>query len=262
MRFATPGRRWRRRHKRRETQSEWRGDPHASTLVAGHSHRAAYVAAIGEQRTAGTAVLLPEAGASLDADAAYFRAACSAPVRVLAVVWTGNQHNRHFLFSLDEPFRLHDAGESGTVVPAAMISGLWEPYFAGMERNVRAVQAEHTVLLGTPPPKADEEIRAGLRHEPRLLDALTAAGESADTIAITPAALRVGLWEIMQDDYEAWAARIGAVFVPVPASARTADGCLKPEYSAGDSSHANGAFAALMLGEIEAALPPAGASRQ
>jgi hypothetical protein len=80
---------------------------------------------------------------------------------------------------------------------------------------------------------------------------LAEAGESLETIRITPAAVRVGLWKILQADLEACAARIGAVFVPVPAMAQAPDGCLKPEYALPDATHANGAFGALMLGEIE-----------
>jgi hypothetical protein len=178
------------------------------------------------------------------------------------VVWNGNQHNRHFLFSVDEPFRLHDGGERGTVVSASTISAFWEPSLAGMDLSVTAVQAERTVVLGTPPPKIEEEIRAGLKRETVFLDAIAAAGEHPDTIPITPVELRVAIWGVLQGDLEARAARVGAVFVPVPASAQTADGCLKPEYSGPDASHANGAFGALMLGEIEAALASAEALKR
>ncbi len=215
--------------------------------------------AVAEGLTEEVAVLMPGEPVDPSApprpeDGAYWRTAREAPGRVLAVIWSGNQHNRHFIFEFDEPFRLHDCGESGPVVPDAMISARWEPFLVGMEANVKSVQAEHLVLMGTPPPKREEEIRAGLAGEPRLLELIAAAGETPDTIRVTPTELRVGLWKILQHDLAAWAARIGATFVPVPASAQTADGCLKPEYSMADSSHANGAFGALMLDEIEAAL--------
>jgi len=239
-------------------QWEWSGAADASVFVAGHSHRGAYRAAINEGLASGVAVLLPKGPVDPsvpdEPDGPYWRTACRTPGRVLAVVWNGNQHNRHFMFEFDEPLRLHDCGEVGTVVPASMISAFWEPSLTRMDVILRSVSAEHLVLLGTPPPKTDEEIRAGLRFAPVLLQAIAAAGESADTIRITPAALRVGLWKILQGDLEARAARIGAIFVPVPASAQTPDGCLKPEYSVGDSSHANGAFGALMLSEIDAAV--------
>jgi hypothetical protein len=172
---------------------------------------------------------------------------------VLAVVWNGNQHNYSFLFESDEPIRLHDCGERGRVVPASMVSAFWEPSLGGIEAAVASARAEQVALLGTPPPKSDGGIRAGLPHSPWFVEALAAAGESVQTIRITPAAVRVGLWKILQADLAAVAARIGAVFVPVPDAAQAADGCLKPEYSAGDATHANGAFGALMLGGIEAA---------
>jgi hypothetical protein len=248
-----------------EEQWEWWGDANASVFVAGHSHRWSYRAAFGDGLASGVAVLLPkgpvDSSARARPDRTYWRTACGAPGRVLALVWGGNQQNMHFMFEFDEPLRLHDSGEPGTVVPASMISAFWERSLAGMEANVTSVRAEHLVLLGTPPPKTDKEIRAGLAREPRLLELVAAAGESVDTVRITPTAVRVGLWKILQADLEAQAARIGAVFVPVPASAQTADGCLKPEYSVGDASHANGAFGALMLGEIEAALAQAEVAR-
>lgn len=249
-----------------ESRWAWAGDANGSIRVAGHSHRGAYSAAVNEGLALGVAVLVPRPPVDLAAvpqpDNGYWRVACAAPGRVLAVVWNGNQFNRHFLFDFDEPLRLHDSREPGTVVPAAMISAFWEPSVAGIDVNVKSVQAEHTVLLGTPPPKTEEEIRAGLAREPRLLRAVGANGESADTIRTTPTDVRVGLWKILQGDLEARAARIGATFVPVPASAQTPDGCLKPEYSGGgDASHANGAFGALMLGEVEAALAEAEVAR-
>jgi hypothetical protein len=212
--------------------------------------------------SAGVAVLEPAAhidlsSAPAELDATYWRVASGVKSRVLAVVWNGNQHTAHFLFDFEDPLRLHDCGELGTVVPVSMISAFWEETLAGLD-SIESVQAEHFVLLGTPPPKADDEVRAALAREPAreplLSEAVAAAGESIETIRITPSAVRVGLWTILQDDLEERAARIGATFVPVPASARTADGCLRPEYSAGDASHANGAFGALMLGEIEAAV--------
>jgi hypothetical protein len=247
------------------SQWKWFGDEAPSVLVAGHSHRNAYSSAVAEGLAPGAAVLIPagpvDPAAPLQVDGKYWQEACRAPGRVLAVVWNGNQHNWHFLFPFEQPFRLHDCGEHGTVVPASMISAFFEPSLAGMDLRERlrvdSVRAEHTAILGTPPPKAEEEIRTGLQREPLLLEAVAAAGESVDTIPITSVALRVGLWKILQGDLAAWAARLGAVFVPVPASAQTADGCLKPEYSVGDSSHANGAFGALMLGEIESALAQA-----
>jgi hypothetical protein len=157
------------------------------------------------------------------------------------------------LFDFDEPLRLYDCGDVGTVVPASMVSAIWSSTFDGIDA-VASTRAEHVVLLGTPPPKSDEEIRAGLPHSPYFVRALATTGASADTIRITPAAVRVGLWKIFQDDLERQAARLGVGWVPVPPIAQTADGCLKPEYSAGDVSHANAEFAALMLGEIEAAV--------
>ena len=243
-----------------ESQWAWVGDANPSVLVAGHSHRNAYSAAIAGGLTSpgvGVAVLVARGPVDRSTppqpDETYWHAACDTPGRVLAVVWQGNQHNARFLFGR-EPFRLHDCGEIGRVVPASLVSAVWEPSLDEIDAAVAPARAEHVVLLGTPPPKTDEAIRAGLPFSPAFRP-LAAAGESADAIRITPAALRVALWKILQDDLEARAARIGAVFVPVPASAQTADGCLKPEYSLErDISHANGAFGAMMLGEIEASL--------
>ena len=98
-----------------ETQWVWAGDASPSVLVAGHSHRGSYSAAIADGVATGVAVLVP--GGSFDPsavpqpDATYWRTACSTPGRVLAVVWNGNQHNRHFTFAFDPPLQLHDSGE-------------------------------------------------------------------------------------------------------------------------------------------------------
>lgn len=256
----------RRRTARPPIRWEWAGDPDATVLIAGHSHRAAFTMAVDEGLSPGVAVLGP--GPEVDPstvpqrmDPTYWRFACDTEGRVLAVVWNGNQHTYHFLFDSGEPFRLHDSGQLGTVVPASMISAFWEQSLLGLEEFQGSVRAEHFVLLGTPPPKSEEDIRAGLMHSPVLLRVIAAAGESAETIRITPTPVRVRLWAILQRDLEAWAARLGAIFVPVPSSARAVDGCLKSEYSGQDASHANGAFGALMVGEIEAALAEVEAPR-
>ncbi len=251
-----------RRLRTRESQDgqwEWEGDASASILVAGHSHRDAFRSAIAGGFTAdgpGAAILVArgpvDPAAPPKQDDTYWRAACAAEGRVLAVTWKGNQVNTHFLFESDEPFRLSNSGESGKVVPASMISAAWKGAFDGLDAAVANARAEHVVLIGNPPPKPDEEVRASLPDSPYFVRAMAAAGESPDTIRITPAAVRVGLWKILQDDYAQQAARIGAVFVPVPDTVQTSDGCLKPEYSGRDVTHANGVFGALMLREIEA----------
>jgi hypothetical protein len=248
-RSQVPGQQW-----------EWLGDAKASVLIAGHSHREAYRSAVAEGRTpAGTrvAVLSPEGpfdpSKPPELDDTYWRAACSARGRVLVVVWNGNQHNAHFMLEIGAPLRLYDCGEVGQVVPVSTFSAFWEGSFDGIEA-VASSRAEHVVVVGTPPPNPDEKIRAALPHSVYFVQALAAAGESLETVPITPAAVRVGLWKILQADLEEWAARIDAVFVPVPDIARTADGCLRSEYAAKDATHANGAFGALMLGEIEKAV--------
>jgi hypothetical protein len=243
-----------------ESQWEWFGDAEAPVRIAGHSHCNAYMSAIADGRVpeAGLAVLLPRKSPDRTAiplpDDEYWQIACGVESRVLAFAWQGNQHNALSLFDLAEPLRLHDCGEVGTVVPAAMVSAYYEPTLEQLDDLVPSTRAERVVLLGTPPPKSDEAVRTGLRHEPLLLRRAAMADWSADTMRVTPAAVRVGLWKILQADLEARAARLGALFVPVPASAQSDDGCLKPAYSGHDATHANGAFGALMLGEMEAAL--------
>jgi hypothetical protein len=237
----------------------WKGDSDPDLAIAGHSHRSAYRAAIREGLLPSglRAVTLerPKPGMDITADSAYWQMASQADAEALILVWTGNQHNASFMLRASPPLRLYDSAETeGVLVPAAMVSARWAPTFEALGNVVPNAIAEHVVVVGTPPPKSEAAIRAGLGPESVFAAQIEASGYSADTIPLTPGPVRMSLWRVLQEDIRARVESLEAIFVGVPERARTEDGFLRPEYSAADATHANAAFGAMMIEEVVSAL--------
>lgn len=234
---------------------EWWGESDADVLIAGHSHRNAYRSALIDgliKPDLRVRLLERRRGSELPPapDGYYWRSASGAQGKALLLVWSGNQHNQHFLFESSVPLRPFNApAGDGPIVPSSMISALWAETLEGLSSVVESSKAEEVLLLGTPPPKPDAAIRSGLAREPNFVREIEAAGATVDGIPLTPGPTRVALWSILQADLEKAGKRAGARFVSVPADLRTSQGYLKPEFSASDASHANAAFAVAMLDE-------------
>lgn len=236
---------------------EWLGAGQPRVAVAGHSHRAAYRAAIREGLVTWATTLEPtppKVGALSVPDPLYWYAAVHYRVEVLALAWLGNQHHQHFLLEQGTPLRLYDTQDgSGQIVPRTAISAIWANTLEGLPTLIGEANARRVVVVGTPPPKPDEQIRAVLvrRGHLQFANAVNGAVDPAPAMmSITPGSTRVGLWRILQSDLRRTAEEAGASFVPVPDAAMTAEGYLRDEFSADDPSHANGAFGALMLQAI------------
>jgi hypothetical protein len=236
---------------------EWWGDAETPDLfIAGHSHRRAFRTAILQGLigpSAGVALLERPREAEqshlwIAPDRQYWKQACAAAGSALVLVWKGNQHNHRFLLDTGtDPLPEGD-------VSAPSISALWAGTLRDIEVVVPRSKAERVILLGTPPPKSEEETRRLLSKAPRFAEEMAAAGTTAEDVPMTPGPTRVALWRILQDDVERAAGRAGADFVGVPATVQTPEGYLKPEFSAEDISHANAEYAVVMLEEIRSHL--------
>ena len=109
------------------------------------------------------------------------------------------------------------------------------------------------IVLGTPPPKADNEaIRRGTRvHADVFAKLASDRGLDPEKAQLAPACLRLKLWWLLQRMMRETAERLAVEFWPVSVSAMTEEGYLRPEYWAEDATHANAAYGALMLDEYE-----------
>jgi len=108
-------------------------------------------------------------------------------------------------------------------------------------------------VISSPPPKRDDLIRAGIRREPHYIDLMARLGTSFDDVRVASERLRIKLWRLHQDCLAQVAREHGAVHVPAPAEGVDADGFLRPEYAAGDATHANYQYGAIAIAKLKKA---------
>jgi hypothetical protein len=252
---------------------DWLGAEGATIRLAGHSHRLAFrdsMHLLPDELRARVAVLdvkgraLPAPGVFRPApNDAYWQVAAAAGTAT-AIVWDGNQHNARFLLS-DVPFSV--VGRRGTVesaddlvVPYRMMRALFDRDLAtsGLTAFLDAhPQPDSVLVVGTPPPKSEQQVRQGLANDGPLgqgyfVDALASLGLTPESAPLTPVSTRVACWEALQEAMEAVAVNAGAAFVPVPEWMRTADGTLREDLCEPDTTHASTAYGTAMWQEIAA----------
>ena len=248
------------------------GDDDPQVVAGGHSNVAclinAHEAGLGP-RGVRAAIAYPADFGTLEEDYWDFLAD-AASGRTVAVVWDGNQHNGAFLIEPEPPFRVY--GESGAPgppvapsgqwVPREMLSTYWWESFAELGRAVeRLLERSRVLVIGTPPPKPTEYIRAKLEGgnpdwDPWVADIASSRETPSPELPISPEPFRLALWSVIQDGMREQARRRGATFVPAPPAARDAAGLLIPDYSNGDLTHGNAQYGGLLWAQIEAALAP------
>jgi hypothetical protein len=199
---------------------------------------------------------LPAPGAFYPiADERYWRLVAEARTTT-AVVWEGNQHNAHFLLA-DIPFAVVSRRASAPpstraqVVPYRMVRTHFEETVRELEQFLSAHPDPSSVLVvGTPPPKAERQVRAGLAHEEHFVRLLQQHDLTPDSAPVLDDRARVACWEALQDSMESIALRAGAAFLPVAHAAQNADGTLREAYCESDATHSNLAYGVLMWQEI------------
>ena len=173
------------------------------------------------------------------------------PNDILGISVLGTAHNIFGLLQHEQPFDFaltptgfaYQGGAS--VIPHRVISDTFEDsmrrnkYVKGFCETARCKVCH----LAPPPPKGDNDFV--LEH------AKTYRGMSAAETGITPAWLRLKLWElemlVLQSVCKDW----NMQFFNAPEQSRTVDGFLKPEFYGKDATHANIPYGELMLTELE-----------
>jgi hypothetical protein len=175
--------------------------------------------------------------------------------------WKGNQYNQSFLFRQTPLFdfvaREWDAPlrPDAVLVPRSVVQAFFAKSFGrlpGVISGLREAGANRIILLGTPGPKAgDEAMLKVIQKSPRFRTMAEAAGvDLASTDCLTPLAIRIKLWSLLQDMLEAEATRLDCHFLPVPSDALDKDGSLLEAYWAGDVTHANASYGRLVRQQI------------
>ena len=173
-------------------------------------------------------------------------------VETVVICWNGNQHNAQFLLESEPSITVHqDSGSAGEkknlVIPLSMFDELWLPDFKALERVMRIVSlTKKVVLIGTPPPKSENEIRNNLRNDEFFLALLANADMKIDHAPITSDGFRFVLWKRIQQNLERISRVVGVPFIHVPPEVFDNGMTLKSEFSAPDASHANHLFGQAM----------------
>lgn len=166
-------------------------------------------------------------------------------VETVVICWNGNQHNAQFLLKSEPVIRVHhdfvnDEEKKGLVVPLSMFDELWLPDFKLLERAITTLSlTKKVILLGTPPPKSEIEIRNNLSNDEFFKSLLHRSGIGLDDAPITSDIFRFMLWKRIQQNLERIARVFGVPFIHVPSKVFDNGMTLKSEYSASDASHAN-----------------------
>ena len=224
---------------------EWVGSGSPRIRVAGHSHSQALRYAMERLDPSEKALVavLDVAAEPLLADDTYWPVVASTG-RPVVVLWNGNQPNVVFMMSDDPITVIGPRGvlsePIGRVIPYSMVKALWNPWLADLLQFLEGHPDPSLVtLLGTPPPKAEAEVRAGIAIEPYFVDLLAAQDLTPDTAPIVDTATRVATWDALQERMAEVTADFGMRFLPVPPEAHAADGTLPPQLSGPDATHAN-----------------------
>lgn len=231
--------------------------------MGGHSHAYSLVAAqnagFGPTSLAGAvAYTRDHKSGSPDGDDYWDYLADKSTGKVVAIVWSGNQHNVDFLVQPHNPFRvwLSPLTESADVekpwVPQAMIRAKWEPSFFGLTSAIEKLhRSAQVIILGTPPPKTDDFIAKIMASDTYLLGRANESHVDVSTLRITPQNERLIYWTILQSMLRDCATEAGVAFIPSPSASSDAAGFLLPSHCAADTTHANDEHGALLWRALE-----------
>jgi hypothetical protein len=264
------------RLRRQRTDWVWVGAEEASIRLGGHSHRYALrdsMDLLEAEARARVAVL--DAGGRVVA-ASYHHAPAgnlhhwydapddqywhllAAAGSATVIMWDGNQHNSDFLLSA-APLavigqRTNGEPVMGTqVTPYRMLKSHFSLSLNGLRDWLGAHSDPSTVLVaGTPPPKSEEHVRAGLAIEHYFIELLEKEGLTPNTVPLTDVATRVACWEALQEAMESISTAAGARFLAVPEVSQNSVGTLRAEYCGHDVTHGNLAYGVLMWQTISA----------
>jgi hypothetical protein len=179
--------------------------------------------------------------------------------RLVALIWQGNEHNALYFFEKAFRFDFKSKYISRLIFTRQIIAQSFvkkrfrEISLLDLEAllsRIAAESPEKIVLVGTPPPKKDNQrLYDLLKQEPYFLEWAKQIGDEKE-VAITEPIIRLKLWHVLQDLVAEIASNIGGVFIPVPDELRDAEGFLKTEYWANDVTHANEAYGEIMIRNI------------
>jgi hypothetical protein len=236
----------------------------STAIVIGQSHVNAIAEALGEDTGALSKISLyrleskggvPEPGAISTGEAVEIVAGL-APTTAVFLSVLGTYHNIlgllrsggefDFLLSCDDVV----GSEGATQIPHRAIANAFETVFSESKTMRRLWEAAKSplYLLSAPPPKECNQyiVESFMRQKkPKY------RGKSVKEIGIEAPERRAKLWLIETRLLRSWAESQGMEFVAAPQRALSKGGFLNRDYYSTDVTHANAAYGALVLEQIE-----------
>jgi hypothetical protein len=179
----------------------------------------------------------------------------------LFLLWGGNEHLAQFLLASSPLFDFVSSElphlplhKDAVVLPESLVATSFEQCANSLNSTIDLLRQggiTHVSLLGSPPPKGDDEkLRPLLNASPAFKKQVEAKGAECETIPLTPPQVRLKLWALHQKVAREVAARKHIHFIAPPIEAQDQHGFLKEELWAPDATHANRAYGALYLAKI------------
>lgn len=163
-------------------------------------------------------------------------------------VFSTIQHPKPFDFQLNSNDPLEDNGEI-QLIPARALHAHFKAGLTGRDgKTLQAFRASTTakvIHLMPPPPKEDNE-HILRHHETRF------GQENIAELGVSSPKLRLKFWHLQTSILQSMCEELDIEPMLPPTQALTSDGFLKPEYYAGDATHANARYGELVLQQIEA----------
>lgn len=174
---------------------------------------------------------------------------------VVASVVGGHQYNSFGLVQHPQAFDFHCPERpelpplpAREIVPYQVLRDIFESSARGKEGERIQTMARHTaarvVHLCPPPPKEDGGLI--LRHHETLF-----LKQGLLEHGVTPATIRLKLWTLQTSVLRALCSEWGVELLLPPPGTQSAQGYLAEAFSADDATHANPAYAALMLAQLK-----------
>lgn len=181
-------------------------------------------------------------------DPDFFREKMQAKLVALSL-W-GNWYNTMALIEHSEPFDFiypsfdETVDTSRRIIPFTQLRRIFNNnvrYRLRMVQVLRPLTESKIVLLEVPPPIEDEE---HIRKFPGSFREMLPSG-------ITPARIRMKLWKLQSEIYEAICQENNIEVLPFPNEAKSPRGFIAPDYCYRDPTHANAKYGALVISQLE-----------
>jgi hypothetical protein len=245
-------------------------------ILAGHSHTAALIGAPGSE--AGIR-LLPVAergrvfglhessirGVPIRSDAYWSALVDHTPGNSIALLYTGNEHNSHFLFEQPPYFDLVPRGlerlpiePDADIVPESLVRAKFRsligPPLCDLIMRLKAQAPYRLALVGSPPPPRRPYDRQSIEALLPLLPSYEVQSLEGSVVRQTSPTKMLKLWHVLQEIFKEVGDRNDVEFVPVLRAATDGDGFLKDEFSDTDITHANQAYGRILLDRLTLSL--------